>query len=181
MFAWHSRPLRICSSLENPLIPLRAPGGFCFPSQMPACPGEPIPGFGGRATRSGAAGYRGGGVRASPCCKSCVFMVGGRYGGRSHPTCPGNTSPVSVAHGGNGPQGIRCLEMQGAQPRCTPRGSGGAGASRGGAFGNRSPSTASPCSVQCPERCRWVQTAALSRGGALRRAQRWRPSSGSVP
>lgn len=30
------QPLRIYSSLENPLIPLRAPRGFCFPLQTPS-------------------------------------------------------------------------------------------------------------------------------------------------
>lgn len=48
-----------------------------------------------------------------------AFMMGGHCG-RSHPMCPGTTSPIGVVHTGDGPQGV---------PRAGARGCGGGAAS----------------------------------------------------
>lgn len=160
MFAWPSRPLRICSSLENPLIPLRAPWGFCFPLQMPACPGEPVPGrvraaglWGLMNASGGTRRGKKGGQGKSLLQERHIYGGGTLWEIPSH--VPGYHQPYRCcARWGWFPGGpaLRCLGMRGGRSLAAhPGARGGAGGSR---VATRSPSTASPCSVQHPERCR---------------------------
>lgn len=119
-------------------------------------------------------GEKKGGQGKSLLQELCIY--GGGRCGRSHPMCPGTTSPIGVVHAGDGPQGVLRSGARGCRGghslAAHPGARGGAGGSR---VATRSPSTASPCSVQHPERCRRQ----LSAAGALRGAQRW-PSSGCL-
>lgn len=73
------QPLRIYSSLENPLIPLRAPRGFCFPLQIPGYPkGNPL------WVPVGVWGSRGKPPGRVQAARAASFITGGIKGDSSH-------------------------------------------------------------------------------------------------